>query len=71
LPTTGEHNAGDKGVKFRTIGGSDSAQQELTPMPMVNNAMASENAAMTKAFAFVVRLNILFSLSQKGVDLRM
>jgi hypothetical protein len=27
------------------------AHEELTPMPMVNNAMASAHAAITKAFA--------------------
>jgi hypothetical protein len=35
---------------------------------MVNNAMASAHAAVTKAFATVVRLNIVIVPSQKGVE---
>ena len=49
----------------------DPAHVALTPMPMVNNAMANVHAAVTKAFATVVRLNIVIVPSQKGVDLRM
>jgi hypothetical protein len=58
-------------VNFNPDGWSDSAHVALTPMPMVNNAMASVHAAVTKAFATVVRLNIVIVPSQNGVDLRM
>jgi hypothetical protein len=42
------------GVKFDGEGGSATACLETTPMPMVNNAMATVHAAVTKAFATVV-----------------
>jgi len=61
----------DIGVNFNLRGGSDPAHAELMPMPMVNNAMASADAAVAKAFATVVRLHILMFPSQKGVDLHM
>ena len=35
------------GVKFKPAGSPDTADVELTPMPMVNNAMASVHAAIT------------------------
>jgi len=35
------------GVNFNPGRGSDPAREELTPMPMVNNAMASVHAAIT------------------------
>jgi hypothetical protein len=37
-------------------------------MPMMNNAMASVHAAVTKAFATVVRLTIVVVPTQKGVE---
>jgi hypothetical protein len=46
-------------------GWSDPAHVELTPMPMMNNAMASAHAAVAKAFATVVRFNIVIIPSQK------
>jgi hypothetical protein len=39
-------------------GRSDPAHEGLTPTPMVNDAMASAHAAVTNAFAYVVRLHI-------------
>jgi hypothetical protein len=48
----GEWNADDVGVKFNP--GCVSAHEKLTPMPMVNNAMASAPAAVTKGFATAV-----------------
>jgi hypothetical protein len=41
------------GVNFNRDGWSDPAHVELMLMPMVNNAMASAQAAITKAFASV------------------
>jgi hypothetical protein len=41
-------------VKFDPGGWSDPAREELTPIPMVNNAMASVHAAITKAFSTAV-----------------
>jgi hypothetical protein len=41
-------------VNFNPDGWSDPAHVELTPMPMVNNAMASVDAAITKVFASVM-----------------
>jgi len=38
-------------VKFDPGGWSDPAREELTPIPMVNNAMASEQATFIKVFA--------------------
>jgi hypothetical protein len=46
-------------VNFNPDGWSDPAHVELTPMPTVNNAMASAHAAVAKVFATVVRLNIV------------
>jgi hypothetical protein len=42
------------GVKFKPAGSPDTADVELTPMPMVNNAIANAHAALTRAFASVV-----------------
>jgi len=51
------------------VGWSDPAHVQLTPMPMVNNAMARVHAAVTTAFATVVRLHIVIFPSQiKGVE---
>lgn len=44
----------DMGVTFSPVGWSDPAHVELTPMPMVKNAMARVHAAITKAFATAV-----------------
>ncbi len=59
------------GEKFIMVGRSDPAHVELTPMPLVNNAMASVHTDITMDFATVVRLNIVIVPSQKGVDLCM
>jgi len=58
------------GEKLIMVGRSDPAHEGLTPMPMVNNTMASTCAAAINAFAYLVRLNIVMAPSQKGVDLR-
>jgi hypothetical protein len=42
------------GVKLKVEVWSDPAHVELTPMPVVDNAMASVHAAITKPFATVV-----------------
>ena len=42
------------GVKFKPAGSPDTADVELTPMPMVNNVIANAHAALTRAFASVV-----------------
>jgi hypothetical protein len=41
----------DTGVKFEWDGWSEPAHVELTPVPMINNAMARVHAAVTAAFA--------------------
>lgn len=43
----------DMGVDFDPDGWSNPAQEELTPMPIVNNAMASEQAVFTNALSSV------------------
>jgi len=40
----------DIGVKFNGAGVSGAANVELTPMPMINIAMASVHAAVTTVF---------------------
>ena len=42
------------GVKFNADVWSALAHAELAPAPMANNAMASEDTAMTEAFASLV-----------------
>jgi hypothetical protein len=44
----------DMGVNFNPGDWSDPAHVELTPMPLVNNAMASVHAAVTTALATAV-----------------
>jgi hypothetical protein len=44
----------DIAVTFNPDGWFDPAHEELTPMPMVNNPMASEHAAVKRAFATAV-----------------
>jgi hypothetical protein len=41
-------------ANFNPDGWSDSADEELTPMPMVNNATARVHAAVARAFAIAV-----------------
>jgi hypothetical protein len=46
--------SGDIGVSFGSEDWSDVAHAKLTPMPMVDNAMASAHEAATTAFAAAV-----------------
>jgi hypothetical protein len=46
-------------TNFKPDGWSDPAHEELTPMPMVNNAMARAYASLLKAFAIAELLHIL------------
>jgi hypothetical protein len=56
-------------VDFTLSGWSDSAHEELLPMTMINNAIASAaHAAVTNALAYVAWLHILILHSLKGVD---
>lgn len=58
-------------VNFNPDVWSDSAQEELTPAPIMNNPKASGHAAVPNAFATAVRLHIVISPSQERIDLRL
>jgi hypothetical protein len=60
-----ETTSDDMGLFSEPEGWSDPAHVELTPMPMVNTAMANVHAAVATASATVVRLNIVIAPSQK------
>jgi len=57
--TGGKTPPNNMGVYFNPDGCSDPAHEESTPVPMVNNAIASAHAAVVKVFASVVRSNIV------------